>query len=505
MRILLPLVCLALLLPLALLGPLTMQRADAEEVLKPTKAYGQFLKDMRPYSGVEKETEAKKWAEEYLSAWAASGQKPTPTDNYVLAQFQQAAEQYAKALAGFHAVQSDQEVKEKTRDYAAGAEAGLLLIPAVRSELGEAGIQKSLEGLAAYTAALPVPGSLKAQSTIRSTMALVYDMGGQVKEARALRMQLLKDDPGQLSSLVRPLVAGFTRTTHKLAEFDAVKADAAATIKTVRAMQQDVVNKAQGKYDKSLAKLKGSDPSALDGEGNLKKTSTKGMSPDEKAVYNDKRALATAQELLADIAEYEKPIALLGAPAAAWTLEKAFGELESLTLDSLKGKVVVLDFWATMFDHCNFPLMRDLVKAYGEKGLAAVGVTITGGVVYADRFPMDEDMKSKAEPGAQLYYAAMLATEDRPADGDYILNEAEYRVREAEAIEAFIAAHELTWPQVMIAKNEPAEKYAEAGWPHLLVLDKEGRIRFFRSGELSRADKEGNAALRTIIEDLLAE
>ena len=65
---------------------------DAEEVLKPTKAYSAYLKEIRQYSQSEKAEEGKRIASEYLAAWAASGRKPTPTDNYVLAQFQQVTE-----------------------------------------------------------------------------------------------------------------------------------------------------------------------------------------------------------------------------------------------------------------------------------------------------------------------------------------------------------------------------------------------------------------------------
>ena len=489
----------------ACLLPLTAGPATAEEVLKPTKAFSKFRKDMRPYSGPEREAAGKKAAQEYLAAWEASGKTPTPTDNYVLAQFRQEAGEYKKALEGFHAVQSDQEVKEKTRDYAANAEALILLIPALRQELGKEAIDKALAGLCAYADKMPMPAGLSARSKLRTSIAMVYDMGGRMKDSQQMRMQLLKDDPGQLSSLARPIIASYLRGTHKLAEYDTVKKEAAAAVKFLKDMQQAAVNKAQATYDKSFAKLKSSDPGALDAEGNLKKTSTKGMSKDEKAVYTDQRKLATAQDLLADIDEYAKPIALLGTPAADWTAEHLFGEVE--TLASQKGKVVVLDFWATMYETCNFPLMRDLLKEYGEKGLSVIGVTVTGPVVYADRFAMDEDMKSKGDPGAQLYYAALRATERQPADGEYILDGEAYRSREKEAIQAFIEAHELKWPHVMIDKDEPAPKYAHQanGGPHLVILDKEGRIRFFRSGELPRADKEGNAALRTIIADLLAE
>lgn len=501
MRSILPLlVTLLLILPLT---SLVCTTASGEEVLKPTKAYGAFLKAMRRVPVPEKPAEEKKYALAYLKAWDASGRKPTPTDNYVLSQFQQKAQMYTEALGGFHAVQGDEEVKEKTRHYAANAEAGLLLVAGMRSSLGKTGIDKSLKGLCKYADAMQIPAGLKARSALRLILAQVYAKGGQAQEAHAIRMQLLKDDPSTLSKLVRPIVRGFLRSTHALDQYDAMRKQAATSIQTLRNMQEAKLAESQKKYDKALAKLKSTDAGALDAGGNLKKTSTRKMSRTEKDVFNGKRSLTKDQKLLAEIAEFAKPLVLLGTPAQAWTLERAFGDLEAL--ESLKGKVVVLDFFATMHDHCNFPLMRDLVKEYGEKGLAAVGVTVSSSVVYAERYAADEDMRSKTEPGAKLYYAARLATEKTPSDGEYILNEAAYRAMEIEVVATFIANHELKWPVVMIAKTEPNPNFAQETWPHLVVLDKQGRIRYFRGGELLRSDKESNAALRTVIEDLLKE
>lgn len=499
MRSFLPLL-LMLLLPLTLLAS---RPASAEEVLKPTKAYGAFLKAMRRVPVPEKPAAEKKYALEYLLAWAGTGRKPTPTDNYVLAQFQQKAEQYDKALAGFHAVQGDEDVKEKTRDYAANAEAGLLLVAGMRVALGKSGIDKQIAGLCKYADAMAIPARLKARSALRSIMAQVHAKGGQAKEAHAIRMQLLIDDPSTLSKLVRPIVRGFLRSTHALDQYDAMRKEAAATIKTLRDLQEPKVSQAKAKYTKALAKLRSTDAGALDADGNLKETNSRKMTKEQKDVHNGKRTLGREEKLLADIAEFAKPLVLLGTPAKAWTRERSFGDVEAL--ESLKGKVVVLDFFATMHDHCNFPLMRDLVKEYGDKGLAVVGVTVSSSVVYAERYAADEDMKSKTEPGAKLYYAARLATEKTPSDGEYILNDASYRTMEIEVIATFIANHEFKWPVVMIEKSEPNPNFAQETWPHLVVLDKVGRIRYFRGGELRRSDTEGNAALRTVIADLLKE
>ena len=476
---------------------------DAEEVLKPTKAYSAYLKEIRQYSQSEKAEEGKRIASEYLAAWAASGRKPTPTDNYVLAQFQQVAGEYVKALAGFHRVQGDREVKEKTRDYAAKAEAGILLVPEMRTAIGNDGVAKATAGLCKYAAAMEVPARLKARSTLRRIIAQVYENSGRAKDAHEMRMQLVQDDPSFLSKLARPIAQGFLNATHSMAEYDGLRKQAAVALGILRSNQQAAIDKARKKYGLSVKKLRAAQPDALDGEGNLKKTKTKGMTPQERAVFTAKRSLASAEAVLASMAGFEKPLELLGKPAAKWSLENAFGDIEFFK--ELEGKVVVLDFFSTMFDHINFAIMRDLVKTYGEKGLVVVGVTVTGKVCYAQRFAGDEDMKNKPEARGRLFYAARLASEDAPADGEYILAEAAYRARELETITEFIGNHEMTWPVVMIGKDEPGAKYGQETWPHLVVLDKQSRIRYLRGGSIKRADTVAVAGLRKVIEDLLAE
>jgi tetratricopeptide (TPR) repeat protein/thiol-disulfide isomerase/thioredoxin len=66
--------------------------------------------------------------------------------------------------------------------------------------------------------------------------------------------------------------------------------------------------------------------------------------------------------------------AIVGRPAPDFTLKDLDGRDVQLT--SLKGKVVVLDFWATWCGPCRLeiPIIERIYKQYGKKGVAVLGV-----------------------------------------------------------------------------------------------------------------------------------
>ena len=86
----------------------------------------------------------------------------------------------------------------------------------------------------------------------------------------------------------------------------------------------------------------------------------------------------------------EVPSPLVGRPAAAFTLETLEGP--SLSLTSQRGKVVVLNFWASWcYPACyeEAPVLEKNWRAYRERGLAVIGVDIQDSAQAGQKFVRD--------------------------------------------------------------------------------------------------------------------
>ncbi len=98
-----------------------------------------------------------------------------------------------------------------------------------------------------------------------------------------------------------------------------------------------------------------------------------------------------------------EPIAALSLPAPAWKLMDLDGH--EVSSDRFRGKVVVMDFWATWCGPCisEIPGYVELQKKYGPAGLVIVGVSL-------DRIGPERVKKFAQENG--MNYTLVMGDDD---------------------------------------------------------------------------------------------
>ncbi|MBX9787869.1 MAG: TlpA family protein disulfide reductase [Pirellulales bacterium] len=172
------------------------------------------------------------------------------------------------------------------------------------------------------------------------------------------------------------------------------------------------------------------------------------------------------------VASEQARMALIGQPAFPLETD-AWVNGDPLTDEDLKGKIVLLDFWAVWCGPCIacFPHLRDWHEKYADRGLVIIGLTKYykyGWDAAAGRGTKIDDITPEDERGALVQFAA------------------HYELK-----------HRLAY---MPEGATLSQRYGVTGIPQMVLIDREGKVRMIRvgSGEANAHD------LETLIEELLA-
>lgn len=169
-----------------------------------------------------------------------------------------------------------------------------------------------------------------------------------------------------------------------------------------------------------------------------------------KTDFPGTRPALMVDRILAQLAATEKAeqakAALVGQPAPDLTFKWASRD-GLATLSGLKGKVVILDFWATWCGPCvsSFPQVRELTKHYEGLDVEVIGVTSLQGRV----------LGLEAQP---------INTEGAPD-------------REMELMKDYIKAKDITWTIAFSEQEVFNPDYGITGIPYMAIIAPDGTVR----------------------------
>lgn len=146
-----------------------------------------------------------------------------------------------------------------------------------------------------------------------------------------------------------------------------------------------------------------------------------------------------------------KRLNLIGKPAPPISFLNVYNVDSSLTLESLKGKVVIIDFWTTWCLPCviGFSELKIIYDEYKARGLEIVGITSL------QRYYADEE-------------AGVVEKNIDPK-------------REIELTGDFIKQKGIVWPCAISEQKVFNPDYTVNSVPTFVLIDREGYIRFIQS------------------------
>ena len=139
---------------------------------------------------------------------------------------------------------------------------------------------------------------------------------------------------------------------------------------------------------------------------------------------------------------------LIGYPAPEIHFEKTYG-FDAQRLSELKGKIVILDFWATWCSPCvkSFPNIRKLQERYSNYPVVILGVT-----------------------SIQGYHTDPTSHKRTDTRGNSDL--------EYELMNSFRTSKDMTWKIAFSPEGCFNPYYGVFGIPHVTIIDAEGNVKF---------------------------
>lgn len=166
-----------------------------------------------------------------------------------------------------------------------------------------------------------------------------------------------------------------------------------------------------------------------------------------------------ANRVFVELRDYRSRLKLVGQPAPEIEVKEWISG-EPATLATLRGQVVLLEFWATWCKPCEqmFPKLNQLDDEYGARGLNVIALT--------------------------RHYLAYRGTPEAQAD-------------ELNLMRKMVSDHALTF-RVGVSEDERTQDlYGAAGVPTMAIINRAGVVRHFYDGDEER--------VRQIVESCLSE
>ena len=152
-----------------------------------------------------------------------------------------------------------------------------------------------------------------------------------------------------------------------------------------------------------------------------------------------------ANRVFIELRDYQTRLSLIGKPAPEIEVNEWI-KGEPTTLSALRGKVVLLEFWATWCKPCEqmFAKLKELDQEYADRGLNVIALT--------------------------RHYLAYRGTAEAQAD-------------ELNLMRKMVADHGLEFRVGVSEDEKTQDQYGAAGVPTMALIDRDGVVRYFFDGD----------------------